>query len=199
MVRVVITSYYTRVVINQRVREANPYFPGQVDDTGLMMGEIMASTNRFCDQCGADIPRANSEFCTHCGVVIPSNRPEQDRLTQEVLESGEAADMRVPLDVQQYLRRRLFGGAIRNAVIMLSVMAIIWGALSFALPDGWWHFVIDLGAFLVTVGIATFVILTSLKGLGNPGWLAWVITGVIWFATVPLVRSVEMAVLEAIF
>ena len=102
---------------------------------------------------------------TGCGVVIPSHGSEQEGLTGEDFEAASPAFMRGALDAEQYLRRRLYGGAIRNAVIVLPVMSIIWGALSFVLPDGWWHFVINVGAFLLTSGVAVFVILRDRKSV----------------------------------
>ena len=53
-----------------------------MDDTGLMVGEIMASTNRFCDQCGEAILRNASRYGSFCGAVIPQLGPGTERPPQ---------------------------------------------------------------------------------------------------------------------
>jgi len=56
---------------------------------------------------------------------------------------------------QQGQTDRLISGLYQQHLIGMSVVlfveALIWGLLSFFLPDGWWHLVINIGAFLITL------------------------------------------------
>ena len=93
--------------------------------------------------------------------------------------------------------RQFVAQGIRNAAILLVVIATVWTGLGF-LPDGWWHLVINIGAVLITCFIGVSI-KSSLVALGNPQWLAWGISVVICFVAVIVVRSIESAILEAVF
>jgi uncharacterized membrane protein YvbJ len=86
----------------------------------------MASTNRFCDQCGTDIPRENSQFCTSCGVAIPSHSSEgqqptrEDSGPREIAFTGDAG-------VQKWTLTRL----VRLILITLALPIISWFVYSF--------------------------------------------------------------------
>ncbi len=95
------------------------------------------------------------------------------------------------------LLRMLYGRALRNSVIMLAFVAVIWGVLNYFVPDGWAQAVVNIGIFLFTLAIAVSI-KSLLQTLGNPGWLAWMITLVIWVVAGMAVRSVTVVVLEAI-
>ncbi|GEM_PF-1545502 len=82
-------------------------------------------------------------------------------------------------------------------VIVLAVGTFFWGLLSFFLPDGWWHLVINIGAFLFTIA-ACAPIKNMLVILGVPGWLAFLGTMIIWVVVVLVGRSIEMAILDSV-
>ena len=101
------------------------------------------------------------------------------------------------LDESDRMLRRLFEEELVSSVILLAVLALIWGLLSFFLPDGWWHLVINIGAFLVTLAVASSMKRT-LGILGVPGWLAFLGAIVIWVLVVGVGRSIEMGILESV-
>lgn len=86
-----------------------------------------------------------------------------------------------------------------GTTIVLAVLATIWSILSFFVPDGWWHVVINIGAFLVTARFGVDIKTQLVAFWGQPWWLAWMIAMVIWVVAVIGVRSIELAILEAIF
>jgi hypothetical protein len=69
--------------------------------------------------------------------------------------------------------------------------------LSFALPDGWWHLVINIFGFLLTIFWA-WSMKTPLALL-TTGWLAWIISILIWLVMFLGLRTIELTALEAIF
>ncbi|MBC8281530.1 MAG: hypothetical protein H8E48_12140 [Chloroflexi bacterium] len=101
------------------------------------------------------------------------------------------------LDTYGGALRFLYVRQIRNSALMLVVIALAWGTLSFFVPEGWWHAFFNIPIFLFT-GASAVVIYQGLKALGNPGWLAWIMAIVIWAVAVFLMRSITIGVLESI-
>ncbi len=94
--------------------------------------------------------------------------------------------------------RGFLKGQLLSTVIFLAVSALIWGALSSFLPNGWWHAVINIGAFLITLAGAS-AIKTTLTMLSAPGWLSFLGAIVVWFVVVVVLRSIEMEIIDSVF
>jgi hypothetical protein len=93
--------------------------------------------------------------------------------------------------------RALWLTEIRNIIIGLVVITIIWSTLSFVLPDGWWHLVINIVGFLLT-GFWAWSMKSPLALLTR-GWLAWTISILIWLVMFLGLRTIALTTLEAIF
>jgi hypothetical protein len=93
--------------------------------------------------------------------------------------------------------RALWLAEIRNIIIGLVVIVIIWSILSFALPDGWWHLVMNIVGFLVT-GFWAWSMKSPLARL-TTGWFAWIIAILVWLVMFVGLRTIELTALEAIF
>lgn len=91
-------------------------------------------------------------------------------------------------------RRRFVGAQLRGSVVLLFVLAGVWGLLNAILPDGWWQGVLNITALVLTAGMAAYV-KRILAVLGNPGWLAWLIAMFLWGLAVIGLRSVVLSVL----
>ena len=87
------------------------------------------------------------------------------------------------------------GGGLACASAFLVVEATIWGALSFFLPNGWWHLVINI-LFFVLGAAAGVEIKNWLAALGKPSWLGYAAGLSVFFVAVIIWRSIFMGVLE---
>jgi hypothetical protein len=94
--------------------------------------------------------------------------------------------------------RQMMVRALVNGTIFLFLQAMIWGLLSFFLPDGWWHILVNIPAFLLTLATAA-TIKSALAIMGVPGWLAFPGAIVLWFIVVLVARSIELEILESVF
>lgn len=105
-------------------------------------------------------------------------------------------EMRDMLDAEQLyqLHRGLVVGQLRGSVVLLFVLAAVWGLLNAILPDGWWQAALNIAALLLTAGTAAYV-KRILAVLGNPGWLAWLIAMFLWGLAVIGLRSVVLSLL----
>ena len=86
---------------------------------------------------------------------------------------------------------------IRNIILGLVVIVTIWSVLSFVLPDGWWHLPINIIGFLFT-GFWAWSFKVILTGL-TTGWLAWIMSILIWVAGFLGLRTIELTALEILF
>jgi len=169
-----------------------------------------------CPECGANGYSRKTKTpewrCRKCGhewdsdtITTTSLSPDSttgfpnDDVKPDVIQGPALEDAASGFDgvFASPLIRKLVVAQIRSTVFVMGVAAAIWCLPSFFLPNGWWHGVINIGMFLVTAvwGIS---IKNHLQSLGNPGWLAWGMSLFIWLVMVLVVRSIGLAVLDAI-
>ena len=87
------------------------------------------------------------------------------------------------------------GRGLTYASLLLAAEATIWGALSFFLPEGWWHLVINILFFLLAVA-GGGEIKNWLSAIGKPSWLGYVVGLSVFFVAVIIWRSIFMGVLD---
>lgn len=86
---------------------------------------------------------------------------------------------------------------IRNSIFMLAVLATVWTLAVFFAPWSLVRIALNIGFFLFTLAGAA-VVWSMLRQVFG-AWLGWFIAMLIWGVSVLLVRSLELAVLEAVF
>ena len=96
-----------------------------------------------------------------------------------------------------YIIREWLISMIRNAIIGLAIIVTIWSILSFSLPNGWWHLVINISGFLLTSFWAWSMKKTLTLLINGP--VAWVIAMSVWLVSFFGLRTIEVAILAAIF
>jgi|ETNmetMinimDraft_28_1059901.scaffolds.fasta_scaffold07282_2 hypothetical protein len=149
-----------------------------------------------CSKCGCEW---DSDTVTTTSLSSDSTTGfPHDDLKPDVIRGPALEDAESEFDgvFASPLIRKLIVAQIRSTVFVMGVATAIWCLPSFFLPNGWWHGVINIGMFLVTAlwGIS---IKNHLQSLGNPGWLAWGMSLLIWLVMVLVVRSIGLAVLDA--
>ena len=87
------------------------------------------------------------------------------------------------------------GRGLTYASLLLAAEATIWGALSFFLPEGWWHLVINILFFLLATA-GGVEIKNWLSAIGKPSWLGYVAGLSVFFVAVIIWRSIFMGVLD---
>ena len=87
------------------------------------------------------------------------------------------------------------GRGLTYASLLLAAEATIWGALSFFLPEGWWHLVINILFFLLAAA-GGVEIKNWLTANGKPSWVGYVGGLLVFFVAVIIWRSIFMGVLE---
>ena len=90
------------------------------------------------------------------------------------------------------------GRGLTYASLLLAAEATIWGALSFFLPEGWWHLVINISFFLLAAA-GGVEIKNWLTAYGKPSWVGYVGGLLVFFLAVIVWRSILMGILEATF
>jgi len=84
---------------------------------------------------------------------------------------------------------------LASASVFLVIEATVWGTLSFFLPNGWWHIVINI-LFFVLGAAGGVEIKNWLAALGKPSWAAYTVGLVVFYVAVIVWRSIFMGVLE---
>jgi hypothetical protein len=153
----------------QEIREAVPQIHTvQGDRTGVSLGHTLSSASSRAGS-RRDLPRGMND------------------------EPESQAHQTSPWVRRLIVRDTLLGGGVS-----LAVMVTIWSILSFFLPAGWWHLVINIGAVLVTLSIVVIIKRNLVNLAGLPGWTEWIVYSVSCVAVFG-VRSIELAILGAIF
>jgi len=81
------------------------------------------------------------------------------------------------------------------ASILHAAEATIWGALSFFLPDGWWHLVINI-LFFVLAAAGGVEIQKWMVANGKPSWVGYAVGLAVFLVAVIIWRSIFMGILE---
>ena len=92
------------------------------------------------------------------------------------------------------LIRELATGQLKSNLRSLLMMVVVWALLSALLADGWWHGLINIVGFLLTIFVMV-AIERTLVVLGKPGWLAFPIALLLWGLAAIGLRSVILSVL----
>ena len=87
------------------------------------------------------------------------------------------------------------GRGLTYASLLLAAEATIWGALSFFLPEGWWHLVINI-LFFVLAAAGGVEIQKWMVATGKPSWVGYAAGLSVFFVAVIIWRSIFMGVLE---
>ena len=95
------------------------------------------------------------------------------------------------------LLKQDFSAAFRNLLIVSLIMILIWEALLFFLPSGWWIMAINILFFLGSFFL--FYFSSQFLKMILPTWLAFLCGFLIWGFIVILIRSLIGIILEALF
>jgi hypothetical protein len=75
--------------------------------------------------------------------------------------------------------RWFFGRAIKNTFVVGIILAVVWEVLTWFVPVGWPMAVVNILAFIVSLWVFWWPLLSFLKAT-VPTWLAWVVSILCW-------------------